>query len=96
MDILKFLLLAFISGCGLTGSVTYAQPNFKSDFAEKICGIASSDTLAVVPDEVKELPDYAFADHTSLRKIILPEGMTAIGEYAFLGDHSPILINLHR
>ena len=39
-----------------------------------------------VPDGTVALADYAFASNTSLRRVVLPEGLTTIGYGAFDGD----------
>lgn len=38
-----------------------------------------------LPSNIKKLAPYCFAYCTTLKKITLPEGLTAIGEYAFRG-----------
>ncbi len=56
-----------------------------SEFASKVCGMMSGDIVVTVPEGVTDIPDYAFADCSSLKEVTLPEGLKTIGDYAFLG-----------
>lgn len=53
------------------------------EFARKVCGVSETDTVAVVPRGVKEIPDYGFYGLSSLRRVELPEGVEKIGRSAF-------------
>ena len=44
------------------------------------------DTDVTVPDGTVAIADAAFANNTSLRRVVLPEGLTTIGYGAFDGD----------
>ena len=45
-----------------------------------------TDTDVTVPDGTVAIADAAFANNTSLRRVVLPEGLTTIGYGAFDGD----------
>ena len=45
-----------------------------------------TDTDVMVPDGTVAIADAAFANNTSLRRVVLPEGLTTIGYGAFDGD----------
>ena len=45
-----------------------------------------TDTYVMVPDGTVAIADAAFANNTSLRRVVLPEGLTTIGYGAFDGD----------
>lgn len=45
-----------------------------------------TDTDVAVPDGTVAIADAAFANNTSLRRVVLPEGLTTIGYGAFDGD----------
>ena len=45
-----------------------------------------TDTDVTVPDGTIAIADAAFANNTSLRRVVLPEGLTTIGYGAFDGD----------
>lgn len=45
-----------------------------------------TDADVMVPDGTVALADYAFASNTSLRRVVLPVGLTTIGYGAFDGD----------
>ncbi|MEE1366436.1 MAG: leucine-rich repeat domain-containing protein, partial [Muribaculaceae bacterium] len=53
------------------------------EFARRVCGVSETDTVAVVPRGVKEIPDYGFYGLSSLRRVELPEGVEKIGRSAF-------------
>ena len=75
--------------------ITAALPSWAlSDFARRVCGVSPSDSVAVVPAGVTEIPPYAFADCSSLSSVSLPASLRSIGEYAFLGCSSLRSIDL--
>ena len=39
------------------------------EFARRVCGVSETDTVAVVPRGVKEIPDYGFYGLSSLRRV---------------------------
>lgn len=53
------------------------------EFARRVCGVSETDTVAVVPRGVKEIPDYGFYGLSSLRRVEIPEGVEKIGRSAF-------------
>lgn len=50
-------------------------------------------TTYTVPDTVKEIDDDAFSGST-LKKIVLPEGVTEIGSYAFAYNNALVSVNI--
>ena len=43
------------------------------------------DGVAIIPDTVKEIGDYAFFRCEHLTSVVIPNSVTSIGEYAFFG-----------
>ena len=54
-----------------------------SDFAREVCRMSETDTIAVIPPGVTEIPDYAFYCMPQLRQIDIPQSVKKIGRYAF-------------
>lgn len=60
--------------------------SLRPDFAERVCGWTPGDTILTVPAAIRNLPHYAFADMTSLKKISFKgDRLQTVGAYAFLG-----------
>jgi len=89
----RWLLGLFLSG-GLMSAL--AQGQF-GDFAYRsngteitITGYTGAGGAVVVPDAIGGLPvrtigDYAFSDRADLTGVVIPDGVTSIGSYGFLG-----------
>ena len=47
-----------------------------------------------IPENVREIGDYAFSGCSSLRSITIPESVKKIGDYAFLNCYSLTKISI--
>ena len=75
----KILIASIITVFAMLG----ASAQNPGEFARRVCGVSETDTVAVVPRGVKEIPDYGFYGLSSLRRVELPEGVEKIGRSAF-------------
>lgn len=61
---------------------------FTKDMSELVCyPAAKEETSYVIPSGVKKIANYAFA-LSALNKIVFPEGLTEIGEFAFISSYN--------
>lgn len=73
------------SGGGINEMNTSRFNEYRNNLAAAFRGMVNLKTC-ILPKSLKGLGEYAFASCKSIEKVVLPDGLTYIGEEAFLGE----------